>query len=54
MDAFVRGINDCVAKKLVLPLDFYLTGMKWENWTVGSMLSVHKVVEWSQSTNIGE
>lgn len=32
--AFSEGINEYANNLLVLPLEFYLSGSVWENWTV--------------------
>ena len=32
---YVDGVNDFVGSLLVLPFDFHLIGLKWQNWTVG-------------------
>jgi acyl-homoserine lactone acylase PvdQ len=54
MLAYVDGINDCVAKMKILPLDFKILGLKWQNWTIAKSFGIHKLVEWSQAMNIGE
>ncbi len=32
--ALTNGINDRVAAMRVLPMEFYMLGMKWENYTM--------------------
>lgn len=34
MQAFSEGINDYVSNLNLLPIEFYLSGCKWEKWTV--------------------
>lgn len=45
----MEGINDHVATLKVLPLDFhFLSGYRWENWTVVDVCTQFKLLEWSQ------
>ena len=36
----------------VLPLDFYLTGIKWENFTVNHIFYLEIFMEWGISMNL--
>jgi len=35
-----------------MPNDFQLIRLKWENWTVSSVMSIFKLLEWSQSASL--
>jgi acyl-homoserine lactone acylase PvdQ len=47
-----KGINERVAKMLVLPHEFYLTGLKWENFTVNHIFILTVQFEWAISMNL--
>ena len=43
LDAFAQGINDRVSGMRWLPVEYYLIGVKWEEWTVEDSLAVSKM-----------
>ena len=49
MDAYAQGINHHVDMRLVMPIDFYLSGVKWQPWTVEHTFLTGKLLEWSMS-----
>ena len=34
LEAFAEGVNFGVSRRLILPIEFYVMGLKWEPWTV--------------------
>lgn len=50
--AYVDGINDFASSLHVLPIDFHLIGLKWQNWTVKDVCGIFKLLEWSQSISL--
>ena len=54
MQAFAQGMNDAVTNRSVLPLEFYLTGLKWEEWKVEHLYLFFKIMDWGTSFSIVE
>jgi penicillin amidase len=52
LSSMVLGINERVAQMSFLPLEFYLTGMRWENFTVNHLFYIDIQMEWSISMSI--
>lgn len=46
-----HGVNDRVAQMLTYPLEFHLTGAKWENFTVNHLFYFAIQFEWAISMN---
>ena len=42
--AFTDGLNECMASLKTLPMDFHLTGIPWQNWTVNNLFKIYKLV----------
>lgn len=47
LQAYADGVNDYVANLYFFPIEFYLTGVKFENWTIPDSFSVMKLIEFS-------
>lgn len=47
IQAYADGINDYAANLYFFPAEFYLTGLKFENWTISDSIAVMKLVEFS-------
>lgn len=52
--AFINGINDRVAAMRVLPMEFYITGMKWENYTMNHFYYYAIQFDWGNSWNAND
>jgi len=42
-------MNECMAYQKTLPLDFHLSGIPWQNWTVVNVFKTYKLFEFSVS-----
>ena len=52
--SFAEGINAYVNTLHFYPIEFYMLGIEWEEWTVSDMFIIYKLLKWSQSNNYGE
>ena len=46
---YAKGVNDFVAQMPAYPIEFYILGMKWEEWTVCDLILGYKMVKLSQN-----
>lgn len=44
LNAFNTGVNEYVRSLKVLPMEFLITGMKWEDWKVEDIYLMQKIV----------
>ncbi|KRX07979.1 hypothetical protein PPERSA_10614 [Pseudocohnilembus persalinus] len=51
LQAYSDGINDYVNSLSVLPYEFYLTQMSWEDWTIEDCIVQGKLLTWTVSVD---
>jgi acyl-homoserine lactone acylase PvdQ len=52
MSNFVDGVNAAVDNRIIFPLEFYLTGIKWEPWQISDMYLIFKMMDWGTTFSI--
>ena len=52
--SYADGINSYTNSLKFYPMEFYMLGLSWEDWTVSDMFVIFKLLKWSQSGNMGD
>ncbi|MHB8137925.1 MAG: penicillin acylase family protein [Smithellaceae bacterium] len=54
LQLYVDGVNAFIARRGELPLEFKLSGIKPEPWTIDDSLAIAYLMGWSAAANIGD